>query len=42
MSDTAQEPALDLDAMLQDLHNEFQGDPPERDENFGLSKPYDT
>lgn len=40
MSDTAQEPALDLDAMLQDLHNEFQGDPPERDENFGLSKPY--
>lgn len=41
MSDTAQEPALDLDAMLQDLHNEFQGDPPERDENFGLSKPYD-
>jgi hypothetical protein len=31
MTDTAQEftePVLDLDAMIEDLHNEFQGDPP--------------
>ena len=58
MTDTAQTedevveyrpPMLDIDAMLDTLHNELQVDDPEEsgvkpedDENFGLSKPYGT
>lgn len=40
MTDTAlngTEPVLDLDAMLADLHNEFQGDPPSQDDGTSAS-----